>query len=245
MTQTRISADRNSDEIATRIRSELRSILRVRRDLYTPLQRFEPITDPDGRTRYYVLFDMNRRKAIQGLKLGGLNQLKLPDEVIHDRVMEFAKAVWHLKDYLNQFAKATKQLVDLKRIADQSPYLLIAADLANKKKHGRNNNRSQLHPHLDLVAFDTSKSGQIEFYYDGSMKEKELIVSNPVPIPFSVDILIHDGNVVLSDARDIINKALLDWLPVIQELGILSDDDSETKALCSILFPEVDPNALQ
>lgn len=243
MTQTRVSANRTSDEIATEIRSELRSILRACRDLYTPLQRFEPITDPDGRTRYYVLFDMNRRKAIHGLKLGGLKQLKLPDEPIHDRVLEFAKAVWHLKDRLHQFAKATNQRADLKGIADQSTNLLVVADLANKKKHGRNENRSQLNPHLDLVAFDTSNSGPIEFYYDGAMKDKELIVTTPVPIPFTVDLLIHDGNAVLGDARDIINKALLDWLPVIQQLGILSADDSETKALCSILLPDAGPNA--
>lgn len=242
MTESRASGNRTADEIAAEIRSELRSLLRARRDLYSPLQRFEPISDPDGGTRYYVLFDMNARKRIQGLKLGGLKQLKLPDEPIHDRILGFAKAVWHLKDRLHQFAKATKQAIDLDAIADQSANLLVTADLANKKKHGRNENRSKLDPRLDLVAFDTGEVGSIEFYYDGAMKDKELIVTNPVPIPFAVDVLIQDGNAVLGDAREIINNALLDWLPVIQQLGILSGDDAETNALCKILF-DADSNA--
>ncbi len=242
MTQTRNSSNRTSDDIAAEIRSELRSILRSRRDLYAPLQRFERIADATSGTRYCVLFDMTPRKAIQGLKLGGLKQLKLPDEPIHDRILEFAKAVWHLKDRLHQFGKATNQPTDLNAIADQSSNLLVAADLSNKKKHGRNENRSKLNPHLDLVAFDTSNSGPIELYYDGAMKDKELIITNPVPIPFTVDILVQDGNAVLGDAREIVNKGLLDWLPVIQQLGILADDDPETKALCAILL-DADSNA--
>lgn len=236
MTQTRTSANRTSHDIASDIRSELRSILRVRRDLYAPIQRFDALADADGSTRYYVLFDMHPRKAIQGLKLGGLKQLKLPDEPIHDHVLEFAKAVWHLKDRLRQFAKATNQYTDVNAIAGRSTNLLVAADLANRKKHGRNKNRSQLDPRLDLVAFDTSRSGPIEFYYEGAMKDKELIVTNPIPIPFTVDILVLDGNAVLGDARQIINDGLLDWLPIVQQLGILSTSDPETRALCTILL---------
>ncbi|MBN1591017.1 MAG: hypothetical protein JW888_16005 [Pirellulales bacterium] len=235
MTQARTSGKRTSNDIAAEIRSELRSILRLRRDLYAPLQRFERIADPANGTRYCVLFDMNPRKPIQGLKLGGLKQLKLPDEPIHDRVLEFAKAVWHLKDRLYQFAKATNQPADLNAMADESSHLLVTADLSNKKKHGCNDNRSKLNPHLDLVAFDTSKSGAIEFFYDGAMKDKELIVTSPLPIPFAVDILIQD-DAVLGDAREIINKGLLEWLSVIQKLGILAGSDPATKALRMILL---------
>lgn len=89
---------------------------------------------------------------------------------------------------------------------------------------------------------ETSNSGPIEFYYDGAMKDKELIVTNPVPIPFTVDILVQDGNAVLGDAREVINRGLLDWLPLVQRLGILGGDDPETKALCTILL-DPDPNA--
>ncbi|MGA9347393.1 MAG: hypothetical protein WBW48_01135 [Anaerolineae bacterium] len=244
MSQARVGANRTADEIATEIRAELRSILRARCDLYTPLQRFEPIaSESGGQTRYYVLFDMNRRIRFEGLKLGGLKTFTVPDERIYDRVLEFAKAVWHLKDRLHQYAKATHQQVDLDGIANQSANLLVCADLANKKKHGRNQNRSKLNPHLGLVKFDTSNNGPVEMYYDGAMKDKELIVANPVPIPFSVDILIHDGNAVLGDAREIINSAFCDWLHVVQQLSILSGGDPETKALCGILFDDTDPNA--
>lgn len=235
MAQTRTSASRTSDDIAAEIRSELRSILRARRDLYAPLQRFEPITDSDGGTRYYVLFDMNPRKAIQGLKLGGLKQYKLPDEPIHDRVLEFAKAVWHLKDRLHQYAKTTNQSIDLNAVADNSTNLLIAADLANKKKHGRNEDRSKLDPQLDLVTFDFSNSGAIELYYDGAMKDKAVIVTNPVPVPFTLEVRGR-GDIVLGEAREIINNALIDWLPVIQQLDVLAADDRETQALCMILL---------
>lgn len=236
MSQNRTFTKQASHKIASEIRSELRSILRLRRDLYAPLQRFEPLADPSGGIRYYVLFDTNPRKTVQGIKLGGLKQISLPDEPILDRVLEFAKAVWHLKDRLHQFARATNQQVELDAVANQSTNLLVVADLANRKKHGRSENRSKLDPHLDLVAFDTSRSGPIEFYYDGAMKEKELIVTNPVPIPFTVDILAQEGNTVLGDARQIINNALLDWLPMVQQLGILSAYDPETTALCAILL---------
>ncbi len=226
---------------AAEIRSELRSILRARRDLYSPIERFEPTTDSDGKTRYYVLFDMHRRLRIEGLKLGGLNELKLPDEGIQDRVLEFAKAVWHLKDRLHQFARATNQAVDLDAVADRSMELLICADLANKKKHGRTGNRSKVSPVLDSVRFDTSRCGAIEFYYDGAMKYKELIVSNLAPIPFTVAILQEGTAAVLGDSLVTINQALCNWLPVIQQLGALSNEDPETAALKGILFPDDTP----
>ena len=212
--------------------------------MYTEkLERFEPLHDADGGTRHYVVFDLHRRKKIRGLRLGSLNELQLPDERIQDRVLEFAKAVWHLKDRLHQFAKATGQQVDVNGIGHQSANLLVASDPPNKKKHGRHQNGSKLNPHLDLVRFDTSRSGPIELYYDSAMKDKELIVTNPVPIPFTVDILIQDGNSVLGDAREVINHAFHDWLPAIQQLGVLSPADPEAGALRSILFGPTDANS--
>jgi hypothetical protein len=236
MARTRAAIEREPDDIARDIRSELRSILRLRRDLYAPLRRFEPIADPDSGTRYYVLFDTHPRKAIRGLKLGGLTQLRLPDERICDRVLEFAKAVWHLKDRLHRFAKTTGQLADLEGIADKSTALRVCADLANQKKHGRSENRSNLNPCLDLVVFDTSKNGSVELYYDGAMKDKEVIVANPNPIPYTVDVLINGDSTVLGDARQIIDNGLTDWLPVVQQLGLLSAADPETNALRTILI---------
>lgn len=231
-------ANRSSDQIASEIRTELRGILRIRRDLYTPIGRFDPISESSGGLRYYVVFDLHERKIIHGLKMNSVVSLKLPDEAIRDRILEFAKAVWHLKDRLHAFAKSTKQAVDMDAIANGSNSLLIVADLANKKKHGQSGKRSQFNPCLDGVVFDTSNSGPVEFFYDGALKEKELIVTNPVPIAFSVSVLNQDNNNVLGDARDIINKAFFDWLPVIKKLGILKQDDPETRALRSILFSD-------
>lgn len=242
MSQQSKSPKLTADGIANEIRTELRCILRARRDLYSPLERFEPITDSDGTTRYYVLFDMNRRIRFQGLKLGGLKTYTAPDERIYDRILEFANAVWHLKDRLHQYAKATNQQIDVDHIAKQSNDLLVCADLANKKKHGRNENRSKLDPHLGLVSFDTSNNGAIEMYYDGAMKDKEVIVAKPVPISYSVDILDQDDTVI-GDARIIINRGFNNWLPLIRQLDVLSADDPETKALRSILFDEDSPNA--
>ncbi len=107
MTSTRKSAKIKAEAIAAEIRTELRSILRVERDLYVPIQRFESFKDDDGQDRYYVMFDMHPRRRIKGLKLGGTKEVNLPDEAIFDRVYEFAKAVWHLKDRLHQYAVAS------------------------------------------------------------------------------------------------------------------------------------------
>jgi hypothetical protein len=225
----------STTQIAAEIRAELRSILRARRDLYAPVSRFEPATNETNGIRYYVLFDLNPRKQFFGLKLAGLKELRLPDESIQDRVLELAKAVWHLKDRLHQYAKAIGKRIDCDAHARQCPALLLCADLANKKKHGRNENRSGLDPHLGTVTFDTSASGAIEFFYDGAMKDKELIVENTVPIKFTVDIL-GAGEAVLGDARDLINDGFRGWLPLIQKLELLANDDPESVALYSILF---------
>jgi hypothetical protein len=174
-------------------------------------------------------------KEIRGIQIK-TNVLGLPDETIHDRVLEFAKTVWHLKDRLTQLADAIRQSIDLDAIAKQSTNLLVSADLANMKKHGRCENRSTLNPQLGPVKFDVSKSGPLELFYDGAMKCKELVVTHPVPIPFAVDVLVHDGASALGDARDIIKLAFLDWLPIIQQLGVLSANEPEAAALHSILL---------
>src|SRR5260370_25991853 len=90
MNEKRNSVNLTPEKIANEIRAELRSILRARRDLYTPLQRFEPVTDPDGSTRFYVLFDMHRRIRFQGLKLGVLKIYRAPNDRIYDCVFDFA-----------------------------------------------------------------------------------------------------------------------------------------------------------
>lgn len=225
------SSDR-ADGIAAEIRRELRGILRLWNDLRAPLQRFEPLkpAPPEG-PRLYVAFDLRPRRRITGVRLDRLRNLSLPDERIQGVVWEFAERVWHLKDRLHQWVKATGGNADVEAFAKASQNLLICADLANKKKHGGNENRSNLTPDVGNVNFDTSKSGPIEFFYSGAGKDKELLVANPAPIPFTVELLIHDGTASLGDAVEIIHQAFVVWLPLIQKLGILSGDDNETKLL--------------
>ncbi len=226
-----------TENIAAEIRRELRSILRLWNDLHAPLQKFEPLSPlPAEGPRFYVAFDLRPRRRISGLKLGGLANLSLPDERIQGAVWEFAERVWHLKDRLHQWVKATGDNTDVEAFVKTSQRLLICADLANKKKHGRSENRSKLNPQLGNVIFDTSKSGAIEFFYSGAGKDKELLVANPVPIRFTVELLIHDGTASLGDAVEIIHQAFTEWLPLIQKLGILSGDDNETKLLREQLF---------
>ena len=88
-----------------------------------------------------------------------------------------------------------------------------------------------------MVKFDTSKNGVVEFYYDGASKEKELLVTNPVPIPYVVEILLSNGTAALGDAVDIISQAFFGWLPLIQRLGVLAGSDRESEHLREILFP--------
>ncbi len=225
-----------AEKIADGIFTELRSILRTRRDAYAPVSQFEEIEPAaDGSRRFYVHFDTRPRLEFTGLRLAGIKSLQLPGERICDTVLEFAKLVWQLKDRLHQYAKETNQNFDIKSIAGGSTSLPVCSDLANAKKHGRNENRSGLNPRLGLVEFDTSHSGAVEFAYQGALKEQGLIVANPVPIPFRVSILVNDSNTVHGDAREVINSALNDWLPTISRLGLFALPTREADVLHSIL----------
>jgi len=63
-------------------------------------------------------------------------------------------------------------------------------------------------------------------------------VTNPVPIPFRVDILVGDGESGKGNAVAFIYNAFQEWVPLIRELGILDADDPECNALRSRLFAE-------
>lgn len=231
------------------LRIELRAILRQYDDLRSPLDRFErhPFR-PETQPRFFVAFDRKTRHDINGLRVG-IKRLVLPDERILDGVLRFAESVWHLKDRLRQFAKAKSDSLDVERIATESEALRICADLANTKKHGACEQRSGLNPRLGIVPensetdgvgvveFDTDACGVVELFYQGATKEKELLVTEPVPIPFRVDILLGDGKSGKRDAVGFIYDAFYrHWVPVIRELGLLESDDREVQALRSRLF---------
>jgi hypothetical protein len=169
--------------------------------------------------------------------LGGCNELRQPDERIFDKVFEFAKSVWQLKDRLKLWVKAQGMSIDIEAGANKSQHLLLCADLANWKKHGENKNRSGMAPRISLVTFDTSRNGALELYHDGASKHDELIVEKDVPIPYRVDVIGNGGALQLGNAVDLIQRGFEDWLPVIQATGILSATDRETAHLRVRLFP--------
>ena len=229
-----------SATIAAEIRAELRSILRQRDDLRKPLAWFGQVDSrPASQPRFYVLFDQNPRLIVSGLRFGGCNHLRLPDERIIDRVFEFAKSVWQLKDRLKLWVKTQGLPTDGEADANKSQHLLISADLANWKKHGENKNRSGVGPRIETVRFDTSCSGALELYHDGATKRQELLVATSIPIPYSVEVSGNRGVLQLGDAVNLIDKGFQDWLPVIGSIGVLSANDRESAYLRSMLFPVV------
>jgi hypothetical protein len=213
--------------IMDEIRTELLSIIRRRNDLERPLSSFaEVASKPAGTPRFYVLFDQNPRLVINGLIIS-TKKLCLPDIRILDEVFAYAKSVWHLKDRLKASVRSQKLKIDVEDVGEQSPDLLVCADLANWKKHGANRNRSGLNPRLEQVEFDTSRSGQLELYYDGATKQKELLVENTEPIPFKVEVLT-DGGKTHGNAIPLIWRGFKRWIPTIEKAGVLNGLDRQT-----------------
>jgi len=237
----RQSARPSIDRLAFELRAELRSILRQFDDLRRPISQFARYPDPaPGQPPFCVLFDNGPHRRINGLR-AGIKKLSLPDERILDAVLSLAKSIWHLKDRLHQWVQANNLPEDVESYAKDCPPLLIAADLANWKKHGRSQNVSVQKPRLELVEFDTSQSGIVEFFYDGAMKEKELLVTNPKPLKFKVPVLIDGGDAQLGDAVEVLTQAFEHWKPLIRTVGALGDQkNGENRELARRLFPSYD-----
>src|SRR5438105_2875907 len=101
--------------------------------------------------------------------------MTFPVESLTERVAHLAAAVWHLKDRLNHYAKATGSTADSTAWANGNRNTLICGDIGNHKKHGHNQNFSGLSPRLaGEVTFDTSRSGMIEYFCDGATNFQEL-----------------------------------------------------------------------
>ena len=184
MSGSRKAGKRSPERIGGEIKTELRNILHNLCELLRPINRFYTSLDrPVGVPRHYVCFDSTPHREVTGLRTNIL-KMGFPVESITDRVALLAASVWHLKDRLNHYAKATKSGADADAWANSDCNLQICGDIGNHKKHGHNQNHSGVNPRLvHEVVFDTSLSGLLEFYYDGATKQRELLVSNPVPIP--------------------------------------------------------------
>jgi hypothetical protein len=179
---------RSPERVGAEIKTELRNILHNFCELVRPINRFYISPDrPVGVPRHFVCFDSAPHQEVMGLRINSL-QMSFPVETISDRVALLAASVWHLKDRLNHYAKATKTAADSDVWANSNRNLQICGDICNLKKRGHNQNHSGVNPRLvPETVFDTSRSGLLEFYYNGATKQRELLVSNPVPIPYRVD----------------------------------------------------------
>jgi hypothetical protein len=183
MSGSRKTGKRSPERIGKEIKTELRNILHNLCELLRPINRFYTSPDrPVDIPRHFVCFDSTPHREVTGLRTNIL-KTSFPVETITDRVSLLAASVWHLKDRLNHYAKATKADADAWANSDRN--CQICGDIGNHKKHGHNQNHSGVNPQLvPEIVFDTSRSGLLEIYYDGATKHGELLVSNAVPIPY-------------------------------------------------------------
>ena len=161
-----------------------------------------------------------------------------PDERIFGLVLELAKGLWHLKDRLHQWSRVHGQGEDVDAYARSNADLRLCADLANWKKHGRSENVSGRSPRLEFVKFDTSRCGMVEYFYNGATKQKELLVTNPVPIPFAIPVFEGQGESEIGDCLGITSRALTYWLPLLQRLKVLDGENPEAVELRKRCFPQ-------
>jgi hypothetical protein len=237
MSGSKKSGKRSPERIGSEIKAELRNILHNLCELLRPINRFYTSPDrPVGEPRHFVCFDSSPHREVMGLRTSIL-QMSFPVETITEHVALLAASVWHLKDRLNHYAKATRAATDSDAWANSDRNCQICGDIGNHKKHGHNQNHSGLSPQLvPEIVFDTRRSGLLEFYYNGATKQRELLVSNAVPIPYRVAVADGAGNVI-GDAAAIIRAGFDHWLPLIHQLGVLAGAGRDDAALRDVLFP--------
>lgn len=173
---------------------------------------------PSKGPRYYILFDLKPSRPINGLKHKSLNNFSLHDETIQGKVYELAKAVWHLKDRINQWHRFQSIKLDVNHTTNNCKELLICSDLANHKKHGRNPNKSGLNPYVGLVNFDLSNNGNTEIYYDGAAKQKEVLVEFNAPVPYTINLNKLDDDTIIDSATTVIMTGFKQWIPILNRI---------------------------
>jgi len=233
---------------AASIRSEIRRIIRKWNDLAQPLPLVLNKDRPSDSPKYLVKFQMQAEipPMGKGLRYRAKN-LILPEERLQDLVYDFARAVWHFRDWLLRWQKVTKAQIDPFKHAKQCEELLIAGDLINKKKHGENRNQSKRDPWLSLVYFDISKSGVVEFWYNGVFKQGILFVTNLNAIHYWINIYEGDGSglpgdesvqenlTLIGDAADVLLRGFLHWIPLLRKSRVLVPGEPESDGLIELL----------
>jgi hypothetical protein len=60
----------------------------------------------------------------------------------------------------------------------------ICGDIGNHKKHGHNQNHSEVNARpVPEIFLGTSRAGLLEFHHNGATKQRALLLSHLVPIP--------------------------------------------------------------
>jgi hypothetical protein len=236
MSGLRKSGRRSPERIGGEIKTELRTILHNLCELLRPINRFYTSPDrPVDVPRHFVSFDSTPHREVTGLRVRVL-EMRFPVETITDRVATLAASVWHLKDRLNHYAKATGSGADPTAWSARCHELKVCGDIGNHKKQGHNQNQSGMSPRLvPEITFDTSRSGVVEYYYDGATKHQELLVSAPVAIPYRVAVADAAGTEI-GTAGDIIRAGFDHWLPLIDQLGVLAAGGRDDLALRDVLY---------
>jgi hypothetical protein len=114
--------------------------------------------------------------------------------------------------------------ISIEEWATTNPSLLICADLINAKKHGGPGDRSGYSPFLSGVQLFLARAGVLGVRYDGVNVLDELLLTNPVPVPWRIEVLTGDGKGTFGDAVELIGRAFASWVPVIRTLKVLGGD---------------------
>jgi hypothetical protein len=206
----------NATEMAAEIRKELRGILRRMDELRRPLpvELIEGI--PEGEPRYLV------RRASDY-------------ESIQEDVITLAGMVWHLKDRLKRWMAASGLEISpsIEELAAGCKALLICGDLIDSKKHGGGSNSSGHAPRVGGISFQPG--GMMALRYDGALKAGEFLVTNPEPIPYTIEIVAGDGQGTFGPAIEVICQAFEQWRMVIVNADLLGGSDAESVQLRRLL----------
>lgn len=196
------------EKIADEVKTDLRSIIR----------QFDKLRRPP--------------KAIPVEKYGGIMyrfEGFENTEAARDEILTFVGTVYHVKESLHQYAKATNlttlsaagQVVRLK-IEDEAEKSIawhVIGDIWNYKKHKASQNRSKLNPVLH-VWFKFEGTGQKAVYHNGATKDGDYLTSSPDGATRVADI--HSPQGLVGDAVDVTVLAFTHLIPLIRQMTFLT-----------------------
>jgi hypothetical protein len=225
--------------IKDQLRTAIRTIVREWQSLRQPLPVVAiPDPVPNGAQRYRVL----------GIEF---------HEDLQKRVAEFAGLVWQLKDGLIEWLRHRPDLTikmtnpalgqavvgtcgdtaaqTIEELAKCSISLMLCADIYNGYKHYADCDRSGYSPCLSELWLDLSNAGEVAAHIDGATKTNDFTVKSPEPVPFWIDISSRKRNMGFGDAVVNIGRGFVFWITLMKNVGLLSSDDAEDKAIVYLM----------